>query len=147
LPYSAASESYVLWFADPGIPVGGHTISLATNQSASASGHTYENAGLGLVGGGQHGVYGDAWFNVDGVQNALSFHFEGCPVQIAPDAWEMVAAVTRTVPACDGCPESIARRYSIRRTGSGATERYTFDAEGPPQGCALAADLLEFVLY
>ncbi len=147
LPYKAVSESYVLWFADPGVPAGGHVISLATNQSASVAGHTYENTGAALVGGGQHGVYGDAWFNVDGVPNALTFHFEGCPVQIGPDAWEMVAAVTRSGPACTTCPESITRRYSILHTGSGVTERFRFNADGPPQGCGLGVDLVEFVLH
>lgn len=147
LPYNAASQSYVIWIADPSAPGGGYSISLATNQAATVGGHTYKNTGAGLVGGGVHGVYGDAGFDVDGVANALSFHFEGCATPVAADSWELVAAVTRSGPSCTSCPESITRRYSIRRTGSVSTERYTFDADGRPQGCSLGADLLEIVLY
>jgi hypothetical protein len=112
----------------------------------TVGGHTYKNTGAALVGGGGHGIYGDAWFDVDGVPNALSFHFEGCAVPTGTDTWELVAAVTRTGPLCSSCPEVIERRYTIRHTGSGATGRYTFDAEGSAQGCGLGADLLEIVL-
>jgi hypothetical protein len=86
-------------------------------------------------------------FDIDGVVNALTFHFEGCAVPVAADTWQLVAAVTRNGPLCSSCPEVIERRYSIRHTGSGLTGRYTFDAQGPPQGCGLGADLLEIVLY
>jgi hypothetical protein len=147
LPYNDASESYTIWIADSSAPAGGHTITLATNQAVTVGGHTYKNAGAGLVGGGAHGIYGDAWFDVDGVANALGFHFEGCAAPASTDTWELVAAVTRSGPSCTSCPESITRRYSIRLTGSDASERYTFDAEGPPQSCGLGADLLKIVLY
>ena len=147
LPYNAASESYTLWIADPSAPGGGQALSLATNQAMTVGGHTYKNTGAGLVGGGVHGVYGDAWFDVDGVANALGFHFEGCAVAVATDTWEMVAAVTRSGPSCLICPETIERHYTIRHTGSGSAGRYTFDAEGSPQGCGPGADLLEIVLY
>jgi hypothetical protein len=147
LPYNAASESYVVWVSDSNAPGGGHRVPLGNNQSAAVGGHTYTNLGAGLVGGGGHGVYGDASFDVDGVANALTFHLEGCAVPVATDTWELAAAVTRLAPLCSRCPEVIARRYSIRHTGSGASGRYTFDAEGPPQGCAAGADLLEVVLY
>lgn len=147
LPYSPLAESYVIWIANPSAPGGGQPVMLAANQAVTVGGHTYKNTGAGLVGGGSHGIYGDASFDVDGVSNALSFHFEGCAAPVSTDTWELVAAVTRNGPSCTSCPESITRRYSIRRTGSGSTERYTFDAEGPPQACKLGADLLEIVLY
>jgi hypothetical protein len=99
------------------------------------------------VGGGPHGIYGDAWFDVDGVANALGFHFEGCAAPVAANTWELVASVTGDGPSCSSCPEMIERRYIIRHTGSGSTGRYTFDAEGSPQGCGLGADLSEIVLY
>jgi hypothetical protein len=117
------------------------------NEEMTVAGHTYKNTGAGLVGGGQHGIYGDAWFDVDGVANALRFHFEGCATPAGTDTWELVAAVTRSGPSCTPCTELIERRYVIHRTGSGASERYTFDAEGSPQYCGLGADLKQIVLY
>jgi hypothetical protein len=137
----------VVWIADPTAPGGGHTLVLATNQAVTAGGHTYENTGAGLVGAGAHGIYGDALFDVDGVANALSFHFEGCATPVSPAHWELVAAVTRNGPFCSSCPETIERRYTIRQAASGTAGRYVFDAEGKPQGCGLGADLYEITLY
>jgi hypothetical protein len=141
------AESYVIWIDDPSAPAVGYQLSLAANQTATVAGHTYKNAGAGLVGGGTHGIYGDATFDVDGVMNALNFHFEGCAIPVSTDAWELEAAVTRSSRSCTSCPESITRRYSIRRTGTGSNVSYTFLAEGPPQGCGLGADLLKIVLH
>lgn len=146
LPYNAASDSYILWVPDASASGGGRAVTLATSQSATVGGHTYKNEGYGLVGGGTHGIYGDAVFDVDGVVGALTFHFEGCATPVSADTWEFVAAVTRSGPSCTGCPESITRRYAIHHTGSGSSGRYTFDAEGAAQTCKLGADLLEIVL-
>jgi hypothetical protein len=122
-------------------------LTLYTNQSMTVGGHTYTNTGAGLFGGGPHGIYGDAWFDVDGVTNALGFHLEGCATPVSPGHWELVAAVTRYGPFCSSCPETIERRYTIRQAGGGANARWVFDYEGKPQACALGADLLEITLY
>jgi hypothetical protein len=145
LPYSAAPETYVLWIADAAAPGGGYAVTIPLGGTVNAGGHEYKD-GFGLFGGGQHGVFGDAFFDVDGVAKALSFHLEGCAVPLGTDAWELDAAVTRSGASCSSCPESIARRYWIRRSGTGPNARYTFHAVGPVQPCELGADLLDFVL-
>jgi len=142
LPWNPVAHSYTLWIADPSLPWGGRYETLMAGESVTVGGHKYTNNVAGLFGGGAHGIYGDAMFDVDGVANALRFHLEGCATPVGPDVWELDAAVTRSGPACSSCPESIERRYTIRLSGSGSSRFYDFQADPLwPQSCRLGADL------
>jgi hypothetical protein len=144
----SVDESFDIWVEDPAAPGGGWRITLVPMRPVTVGGHTYEDLAEGLTGSGVAGLYGDLFVAVDGVPQAIHFHYEGVARYQGSAAWDWPAAVTRTRPGCDACaPASIARRYSIVRSGPCPSMRgtYTFTAEEPPRGCGFGVDLVRMV--
>jgi hypothetical protein len=145
--YAATASSIQIWVADASAPGGGWRIALPNNGAATAGGHTYQNRGDGLVGGGGNGIYGDLLVARDGQAAWTDFHFEGFASYQGNGVWDWHATLTVSQTGA-ASPMTIGRHYTITPVGSACTTAtsYDFVAEEPPQACAFGVDLLSFVL-
>jgi hypothetical protein len=149
--YTSQETSFDLWVADAAASRGGYRISLALHTPVTVGGHTYEDRGEGLVGGGANGVFGDFYVAVDGHAQQIHFHFEGFAIYKGAGTWDWTAALTREDAASAACgPATIARHYTIKRTGPACPPAgsgvYTFVADDPPRACGVGVDLVHIVL-
>jgi hypothetical protein len=149
--YSAQPSEVVVWVADPTAPGGGWRIDLVGNNArVVAGGHFYTNAGGGLFGTGQYGVYGDVGIGRDGDVWWVQFHVEGVLAYQGDAAWDWPATITVSLSLNPSAPpQTYTRHYRLTRNTpcpntSGGT--YTFTADEPPRACGFALDLLSVVL-
>jgi hypothetical protein len=144
-PTNAATTSFTIWIEDPAAPDGGWRVTLTGPTGVSAGGHTYQDLGEGLVGGGGNGIYGDLFVARDGQSKWTGFHMEGWPRFHGGGLWDWPGILTVS-RAGETTPATVGRHYTVTRMPttcpSTTSASYLFAADDPPRACAFGVDLI-----
>jgi len=143
-PTNAATTSFTIWVEDAAAPDGGWRVTLTGPTNVSAGGHTYQDLGEGLVGGGGNGIFGDLYVARDGQAKWTGFHLEGWPQFHGDGRWDWPAVLTVSRAGAT-TTATVGRHYTVTRTNcaSGAGSiTYLFAADEPPRACAFGVDLV-----
>jgi hypothetical protein len=147
--WNAIPGRFTLGVPDPSAPGGGQRLELQAGMALSAGGHTYSwsNGDAQIANGAGGDLSGDVYFTVDGLAQALHYHFEGCLTQAAGGKYAIDMLLVRSDKGCPSCtPAAEGRHYTATLSVLGGAPNYVFVADDPPRGCGFSYDLLGMTL-